>query len=64
MVWVMCPEAPRLLLQRPWVNSLLAAVSVWGLLQGQELKRAVTEGLRAVNLLADKAADKLVSSYR
>lgn len=30
---------------------------------GQELKGAVTEGLRSVNLLADKAGDKLVSSY-
>ena len=33
-------------------------------MQGQELSDAVTEGLRSVSLLADKAGDKLVSSYR
>ena len=33
-------------------------------LQGKELSDAVTEGLRSVNLLADKTGDKLVSSYR
>ncbi|DBA85809.1 TPA: hypothetical protein ACH3X1_005361 [Trebouxia sp. C0004] len=32
-------------------------------LKGQGLSDAVTEGLRSVNLLADKAGDKLVSSY-
>ncbi len=41
---------------------------MWGdhciVMQGQELSDAVTEGLRSVNLLADKAGDKLVSSYR
>ena len=34
------------------------------MVQGKELSDAVTEGLRSVNLLADKAGDKLVSSYR
>lgn len=33
-------------------------------MQGTDLSRAVTEGLEAVDLLADSAADKLVSSYR
>ena len=33
-------------------------------MQGAELIQAVAEGLKSVNLLADKAADKLVSSYR
>ncbi len=41
---------------------------MWGghvvVMQGQELSDAVTEGLRSVNLLADKAGDKLVSAYR
>ncbi|DBA88861.1 TPA: hypothetical protein ACH3X2_000106 [Trebouxia sp. C0005] len=32
-------------------------------LKGRKLSDAVTEGLRSVNLLADKAGDKLVSSY-
>ena len=34
------------------------------LVQGTELHDAVTEGLRSVNLLGDKAGDKLVASYR
>lgn len=33
-------------------------------MQGKELSNAVTASLKSVNLLADKAADKLVSSYR
>ena len=41
---------------------------MWGnhvvVMQGQDLSDAVIEGLRSVNLLADKAGDKLVSSYR
>lgn len=41
---------------------------MWGnhvvVMQGRQLSDTVTEGLRSVNLLADKAGDKLVSSYR
>lgn len=46
------------------VSILITLVQGFEVLQGKELKRAVTEGLRSVNLLADKAGDKLVSSYR
>ena len=40
------------------------SIKCGGMVQGEEVKNAVTEGLRSVNLLADKAGDKLVSSYR